>query len=273
MGSLLFYKKGETKMNKPNVSKITKDIKTVISKRSPEILTGIGIAGMITTTILAVKATPKALTLLEDAEYDKGEPLKATEKVKAAWKPYIPAVVTGTVSTACLIGASSVNARRNAALATAYQLSTTALSEYKEKVVETIGEKKEQVIRENIAKDKVEKNPVNSTKEVIITGKGKTLCCDLTFNQYFESDIDSIKKAINEINYRLTTGGEEYVSLNDFYDELGVPRIDIGEELGWNVSRDGLLDVSFSTTMSSDDRPCITIQYHVAPRYNYHKLM
>ena len=48
---------------KTNVSKIMKDIKITMSKRSPEILTGLGIAGMITTTVLAVKATPKAIKL------------------------------------------------------------------------------------------------------------------------------------------------------------------------------------------------------------------
>ena len=46
---------------KLNVSKLCKDAKVMVSKRSPEILTGLGIAGMITTTVLAVKATPKAL--------------------------------------------------------------------------------------------------------------------------------------------------------------------------------------------------------------------
>lgn len=255
-------------MNKLNLSAILKDAKTAIVKHSPEILTGIGIAGMITTTVLAVKATPKALRLLEDARYDKGEELTVQEKVKAAWKPYIPAIATGVASSACLIGANSVNARRNAALATAYQLSTTAFSEYKEQVVETLGEKKEEAIKEKVAKKKVEQNPPES-KEVIITGKGTTLCFDVAFGRYFESDIETIKRSINALNYRLLS--EVYVSLNDFYDELGIDRIDVGEDLGWNVGRDGMVEVSFGTAMSTDNRPCITLQYHVAPRYNYYK--
>ena len=255
---------------KPNLANLVKNAQTFAVKHSPEILTGIGVAGMITSTVLAVKATPKVLMLLEDAQYEKGEPLTATEKVKAAWKPYIPAVVTCAVSSACIIGANSVNLRRNAALATAYQLSSNALSEYKEKVIETIGEKKEQVINEKVAKERVDKNPVDS-KEVIITGRGKTLCCDVTFKQYFESDLEDIKKAVNNLNQRLLS--EEYVSLNDFYDELGIDRIDIGEDLGWNIGRDGLVEVTYGTAMASDGRPCITLQYHVAPRYNYYKLM
>ena len=141
---------------KLNVSKLCKDAKVMVSKRSPEILTGLGIAGMITTTVLAVKATPKAMKLLEEAKkdiFDNLDPedipenntdytdisLKPIEVVKVAWKPYISAAITGIASISCIIGASSVHAKRNAAIAAAYNLSQTALTEYKEKVVETIG--------------------------------------------------------------------------------------------------------------------------------------
>ena len=166
-------------MNKPNISKFFKKVKFNVSKHSPEILTGVGIAGMITTTVLAVKATPKAIELIEEEKQNREEmtesPMKTMEYVKVAWKPYIPAAVTCIVSTACLIGASSVNSKRNAALAAAYNLSKTALTEYKEKVVETIGEKKEQIVKEKVAKEKIEKNPVGKN-EIIITGKGDILC-------------------------------------------------------------------------------------------------
>lgn len=272
-------------MNKPDVSKMFTDIRKGISKHSPEILTGLGIAGMITTTVLAVKATPKALEKIQDAEIEKvdkqvkegKEPdelvkkLTAFETVKAAWKPYIPAAITGVVSVGCLVGASSVNARRNAALATAYQLSSTALSEYKEKVIETIGEKKEKTVRDKIAQDKVDKNPVEPSN-VIVTGSGKSLCYDPQFGQYFESTIDDIKKAVTELNYRMIDLGEEYVSLNDFYDELGVERIEVGEDLGWNIGRDGKVMVATSAAIAKNGTPCIVIHYEVAPKYNYFKL-
>ena len=122
-------------MNKLNLSNISKGIRTAVTKHSPEILTGIGITGMITTTIMAVRATPKALILIEE----RGNSLTPIETVKAAWTCYIPAAITGCLSIVCLIGASSVNVRRNAALAAAYTLSESALKEYQEKVVEHIG--------------------------------------------------------------------------------------------------------------------------------------
>lgn len=258
-------------MNKPNVAKFFRSAQLAVSKHSPEILTGIGIAGMITTTVLAVKATPKALKLIEEEkEENRVSKLTAVETVKATWKCYIPAAVTCTASVACLIGASSVSARRNAALATAYKLSETALTEYRDKVVETIGEKKEQAVRDAVAKEQTEKNPVGKS-EVIITQKGNTLCLDPLSKRYFKSDIERIKKAENELNRRMLHDMFGYVSVNDLYDELGLEHTDIGDELGWNVNQ--LIDIHISTQLASNDEPCIVLDYVVAPRYNYTTIM
>lgn len=208
-------------MHKPNVSKVYNDLKKATIKHSPEILTGIGIAGMVSTTVLAVKATPKALLLIENekkeqnrilreealAQHKEAIPiidrLKPIDTIKVAWKPYIPAVITGTLSMACLIGASSVNIRRNAALATAYSLSETALRDYREKVVETIGEKKEQVIREHVAQKKVDENPMKSAT-VMVTGGGQVLFLEPVSMRYFRSDVQTVRKVVNDLNYRLT---------------------------------------------------------------------
>lgn len=255
-------------MSKLNLSKLIKNTQFVLSKHSPEILTGLGIAGMITTTVLAVKATPKALRCIDDAAYEKEElSLTGVEKVKACWKCYIPAAITGTVSIVCLIGASSVNARRNTALATAYKLSETALTEYREKVVETIGEKKERNIKDAIAKDNVEKNPVMQ-QNVIITGKGDTLCYDKLFGRYFKSDIDALKKLENELNRRMFS--ESYISLNDFYYEVGLDGVDAGEDLGWNIDN-GYIDLNFSSQLSSDGQPCLVVSFNIPPKYEYYK--
>lgn len=270
-------------MNKSNFSKIVRSIQATVTKHSPEILTAMGIAGMATTVILAVKATPKALTLIED-EIDKQNDklieeaeakgldhcplvnkLKPVEVIKATWKCYIPAAVTGVMSTACIIGASAVNVKRNAALATAYTLSETALKEYQEKVIETIGEQKEQVVRDAIAKDKVDKDPV-SNREVIITEKGKTLCYDVFSGRYFESDIELLKKAENKLNRQMMD--EMYVSVNDLYYEIGLSGTRMGNEYGWNIDR-GLIDMRFSSQLSDDDRPCIVVDYYTPPQYNY----
>ena len=233
---------------------------------------------MLTTTVLAVKATPKALDLIEERAYEIYEgldedetkvPMTRLDKVKACWKCYIPAAITGATSVACLIGASSVHAKRNAALATVYKLSETALTEYKEKVVETIGEKKEKLIKDKVAEERVKKDPVTKN-EVFITEKGNTLCYDAISGRYFKSDIEAIKKAENEINKTLLN--DMYVSLNEFYDRLGLGHTRLGEELGWR-SDDGLSDLCFSSQIADDGTPCLVVDYSIAPRYDYSKII
>ena len=256
-------------MSKIKFKPLIKTINSGLAKHSPAILTALGITGMIGTTVLAVKATPKALDLMENKKEELGkDKLTVVETVKATWKCYVPAAITCATSAACLIGASSVHTKRNAALATAYKLSESALIEYRDKVVETIGEKKEQSVRDAIAKDHVEKNPVTNN-EVIITDKGYTLCYDELSGRYFYSDIEKIKKAANELNRQMLN--DMYVSVNELYYELGLEGTKLGEQMGWNVDR-GLIDLKFSATVSADDRPCIVLDYRVPPMYDYQNM-
>lgn len=259
-------------MNKLDISALLKDVKMAVSKHSPEILTGIGIAGMITTTILAVRATPKALDLIEnrkeELELEPGEELHPVETIKATWKCYVPAAITCVTSAACLIGASSVNLRRNAALMTAYNLSTTALAEYKDKVIETVGERKEQLIRNKVAEERTKKDPANPST-IIVTNAGNTRCMDNVTKRRFTSDIETIKRVVNELNRRMTHG-DDYISLNDFYYELGLEHCDIGDELGWNVIN-GLIEVEFDAVVDTDGVPCIVLTYPIAPKRGFNR--
>ena len=108
------------------------------------------------------------------------------------------------------------------------------------------------------------------TREVIITEKGNTLCYDAISGRYFKGDIDKIKKAEYELNRQMRD--EMYISLNDFYYEIGLDNIKIGDELGWNID-DGYIDLSFSSQLASDGTPCLVIDYSIAPRYNFGELM
>lgn len=270
-------------MKKPNMTNIVKTARAFTTKHSPEILTGIGIAGMITTTVLAVRATPKALELIESEKRKQNRKLleeakKAgndicnqvtklsyIEMVKVAWKPYISAVATGSISILCLVGASSVNTRRNAALATAYQLSTTALADYKEKVIETIGEKKEQTIRDKVAEKKVEETPATKS-EIIITEKGNTLCFDSFSSRYFKSDIEAIRRAENNLNKQLLA--HDYISLNDYFAEVGLRHTELGYQLGWRVDK-GLIELYFSSQLADDGTPCVVVNFENPPEYGY----
>lgn len=253
------------------INNFIKNTKCFLGKHSPEILTGIGVAGMVTSTVLAVKATPKALVLLEEARTNEDgtleDKLTILETVKVAWKPYVPAIAVGIASISCIIGASRVNYKRNAALATAYALSERTLINYRDKVIETLGEKKEKEVRDKISQDQIDRKPISSS-QVIITPKGNTLFMDSITGRYFRSDLDSIKKAVIELNMEISH--QNYISLNEFYSNIGLDRISNGDNLGWNIDN-GYVEIDYSTCLADNDEPCIVIDYISQPKYDFDK--
>lgn len=268
-------------MNKPNVNKYFKMATRVIKKRSPEILTGLGIAGMVTTTVLAVKATPKALTLIQDAEIEKvdeqvkegkgpdelDEKLTPVEVVKVAWKPYIPAVLLGTASAACLIGANSVHARRHAALYSAYKLSETALTEYKDKVKEIVPEKKVKEIKQKLADDKVDKVAKKDSKpRVIVSNDGDTWFVDPFTNEPFLSTTAKVDAAINKVNRQMMD--EMFASLSDLYDELGIDHTVNSDDIGWCID-DGLIESDFSDAVVRNGKAYVVMDFLKRPEYGF----
>ena len=254
-------------MSKEGLKRTIKSAGRVLTKYSPGILTGIGITGMIGATFMAVKATPKALYLIESKkEETEVEELTPVEAIKTCWKCYIPATLTTVLSAVCLIGASTVSAKRNAALATAYSISEAALREYQEKVVEVVGEKKEKAVRDAVAKNQIERDPVTKSEVVIIDSNSNTLCYEPLSGRYFKSTIDKIKKAEIKLDRQMIQ--EMYVSLNDFYWEIGLDGTDLGDKMGWNLSK-GYMDLSFSSQLANDGTPCAVIVYGIPPVYDY----
>lgn len=250
------------------MKKIFNDISEKMSKHSPEILVGVGIAGMFSTVVMSVKATPKVYSMIEKEKevrrLEEKPELTKVDILKMAWKPYLPAAIMFGCSTACIIGANSVNAKRNAVLSTACHISERALAEYRDKVVEVIGEEKEKEIRDKVSKDRMEKDPVSNN--TVILAKGDTLCYDTITGRYFKSDVDKIKKAENELNHILITG--DYCSLNEFYDMLDIPATEMGTAVGWNV-KNGLVEIYFSAQIADDGQPCVVVNYDIQPTYNF----
>lgn len=250
-------------MVQSKLASVVKDVQRAMKKHSPEILTGIGIAGMITTTVMAVRATPRAVKLLERKQLTSPDVLKPKDIVQTTWKCYIPAAITGAASVACLIGASSVNVRRNAALATAYTLSESALKEYQDKIVETIGEKREKEVRDSIAKDKLDRAHIED-RNVIVTGNGETPCYDPLTDRLFKSDIETLRRAENKLNKQMRD--EMCVMLNEFYSEIGLDECGLGEKLGWDIDK-GYIDLDFSSQLDKNGTPCLVLGHHNPPRY------
>lgn len=257
-------------MKKEAVAGVLKSLKISMKQHSPEILTGIGIAGMITTAVMAVRATPKALSLIEEREIEENKRLSKREKARTSWKCYVPSVIVGGASAACLIGGQSMNLRRNAALAAAYTVSEAALKEYQEKALEVVGEKKEQAIRDAVAKEKITKNPVSET-QILYTGHGDTLCYDAWSGRYFKSDIEVIRRAAHELNDQMRS--DNYISLNEFYGAIDLGETKMGDILGWNVEK-GYIQLVFSSQLAGDNTsfpstPCLVVDFRVPPQYEY----
>lgn len=253
-------------MNK-SITTFFKTVSIAVKKHSPEILTGLGVAGFVGSTILAVKATPKALAAIE-AEKKRQEVDKLTVKdtIKVAWKPYIPAAISGVTAAGCVIGANSIHLRRRAALATAYTLSETALREYKDAAVEALGEKKAEAIQDKIDKNNLEKHPI-SKSEVIIANGGNSVCFDDFSKRYFYSDHETIRRIQNDLNEELLNGINGNITLNELYYELGLePLHPMGDDLGWYVER-GKIKMHIGSGLTDDNRPCLVITHENPPTY------
>lgn len=258
-------------MRSNTLTSITNCAWKAVRKHAPEILTALGIAGFTTAAVMAVRVTPKARdqVMSDSRKNHDGDPHAYSKKemVASAWKYYAPAFGMGVTSAACMIFATSTNLRRNAALAAAYSISENALRDYQAKTLEMVGEEKEHEIRESIMKDRIEKNPI-PTSSIIITGKGKTLCYDPWSDRVFESDPDQIIKVANGLSRELLDSG--YVSLNDFYYELGLSGTRAGDKLGWRVeSGRSLIDPLFSGQLTADQRPCLAIDFTIQPSYGF----
>lgn len=246
-----------------------KSVKDFASKRSPEICVAAGIAGMIGAIIFTAKATIKAKEVVDETKEElEVNDLPKTEVIKRTWKYYIPAAVSFATSVTLIILADHEHNKRNAALSVTCAGLETTLNAYKEKIFETVGEKKAQQITDAVAKDRIEKNPISSN-EVIVTGKGDTLIYDSISGRYFKNNIENLRRILNDLNARLLN--YDYISLNEFYSEVKLPSIKLGDDLGWSM-KDGYIDMIFSAQIAENDEPCIVLDYRIAPRYDYRNL-
>lgn len=253
-----------------NLTEIAQCVGKFTADNSPAILTAIAVTGTVTTAYLAGKASFKAAQILDDMEtiaiQRKEDPATTKEKVEMTWKLFVPAAGTCVMTIACIIGANQIGNRRAAGMAAAYAISERALEQYKEKIVEKIGDRKEQVIRDEIAQDEVTTRPVS--REVLVFGSGDVLCFDKYSQRYFTSDVESLKAAQNFVNHMVNS--DFYASLTDFYDRIGLPATGFSNEVGWNADR--LMELQFSTTISDDNRPCIVVDFTVQPIRGYYRM-
>ena len=259
---------------------IAKRVEKFTVDNSPLILTVVGVTGTITTALLSVKGTIKAVRIIDqeriDREYLQNVPdprvygvreldLTRREMFKLVWKEYIPPVGVGVLTVVAIVGANQIGTRRAAALAAAYSMSEHAFTEYRDKVVEKMGLTKEKGVRDDLAQERVNKNPMGD-KQIIIAGSGDVICHEAFTGRYFNSSMEELKSAQNAINYQINNN--VYASLSDLYDRLGLKHTSESNEVGWNS--DKLLEMQFSTVLNDKGQPCLSFDYQVVPIRNYY---
>ena len=200
-----------------------------LHRNSPTILTVIGAVGVVATAILAVKATPKAVKQLEKATYEKGEDLTKLEVVQVAGPSYIPTVVMGAATIACMFGANALNKQKQASLASAYALVDRSFKEYRSKLIELKGEEVDREVRDAVVREHCDYHVIG----LDIPDKKMKFYDEISgrYVECYERDIIDAEYHLNR-NYIM----RGYSPLNEFYDFLGLPHTKEGEELGWSTS-------------------------------------
>ena len=221
--------------------------KLFLKRNGSTILTVLGGAGVVATAVTAVKATPKAIKLIEVYEEQKGEDLTTLEKVRVAGPNYIPAILIGAGTIACIFGANVLNKRNQASLMSAYALIDNSYKEYKKKAAELYGEEAHKEVISSIAKDKY--------TDDIRADDNKMLFYDEFSHRYFESTIEDVIKAEYNTNRQLQCNGGVY--LNEYYEFLGLEPSQVGTDLGWSS---GILESNYCAERIEFDHEKVTLE-------------
>lgn len=262
-----------------NLHRAAKQLERVVGNNSPSILTGIGVAGALMTAYLTGRAAYRSASELYEAKMmsmpkeghtltkeDFDNLLTKREKFEVVWKLYIPAAGVASFTIAAIVMANRVGTRRTAAMAAAYTLSERAFGEYKAKVVEKIGEVKEQRIRDEITEDNIKQAP---PPEIIVGGEGKSIVRD-NFGRYFEmSDaMETLKKAQNDFYYQVLH--QDYGSMSEFFNKVGIPANDMSENLGW--TNEMKFELDFTAVLDEKGRPVLAFDFVYPPKQRFWKV-
>lgn len=225
-------------------------------RNSSTILTVVGAIGTVATAVTAVQATPKALRLIEEAKYEKGEELTKWETFKVAAPVYITPTVIGVTTVACIFASEYLSQKERASLMGAYALLDQTHKKYRKKVNDIYGDDADKNVQTELAKDELKDN-------FEMEDPSKKLFYDIFSNQYFESTEEEVMEAQYKINRTLSIRG--YASAKEYYDFLGIPSVDGGEELGWSTGMNmdyywqEWIDFSHQHVIMEDNLECTII--------------
>lgn len=268
-GLLAFY---EEDIMKLPFKQIFASAKEFVRANTPSIMIGAGIISMGAAVISAARATPLALDRLDEKadELDVMPcDLTKTERFQAVWRCYVPAIILALTGTASIVGGHVIQIRRTIAIASAAALTEQAFAEYKAIAAEQLGEAGVTAVREKLADKKIEKanHAESNSIEELPTSSAAVRCLEPYSGRFFWSDANAIERAVNAANRILLDEGS--LSLNEFYDELGLDHIPPGEAIGWNYYRDQLIKIHFTARLAEGSRPVLVFDYDTRPSTNF----
>lgn len=215
-----------------------------LRREGPLLLSISGMIGVVATAVLVAKAEPKAMKIREGMHNERvndyrPEPTK-TDYFKATWKVYIPPVLVGTATIACIFASSFLNQKRQVSIASAYGLLNETYKQYRSAAKEVYGEDADTKIQAQIAKDSyVHAEDILGSAYVytpdLDPNSEKILCYDMIGQRYFRSTLAAILNAEYHLNRNLALRGT--ASANEFFEFLGIDKIESGDEIGWSMSR------------------------------------
>ena len=242
--------------------------KNMVQKHSPEILAGVGVVGVVASTVMACKATMKLNDILEESKEtrDKIREVEANPRYEEQYshedakkdltvnytqtavkiaKLYAPAVILGSASLGCLLASNDILRKRNAALSAAYMTVDKSFKEYRSRVAERFGEEVEKEIRYNIKAMEVENVIANEDgSETVVMEQAKVMDPNLysDYARFFDAASPCWQND-PEYNLMFLKAQQQYANdllkakgrlfLNEVYDMLGIDRTKAGQVVGW----------------------------------------
>lgn len=251
------------------MNKVIKAILKALNDHKTDIKFGVGVAGLLSTSVLVGIKTVKSVKDVENYK-ETHENVTTKDVIKVVLPNYILPVLTASASTGLVLSARKDLVTVNAGLAAACTFYETSIKDI-ENAIHSASEETREEITSKIAEKQVEKAPEQTTtivKEIIFEGSGDVPCYDAISKQRFNSKRETIREKINNLNFRMSSGQVFSVSLNEYYDELGLQHTEVGDEIGWNVV-DGLIDVYFSATTDDEGVPRLVVGFYNLPKYGF----
>lgn len=229
-------------------------LKVFVKKHGATILTCAGTVGVVATSVMAGKATIKAIDILKEHQ---DEELSIVDKMIVTLPAYIPTILMGTATISCILGANLLNKRHQASLLSAYAMLNSSYKEYKNKVTDLYGEEADEKIQEEIVKDHAD------------TDNEVTLFYDVRSDRFFESTLFKVQQAEYFLNRELIM--KDYAYLNEWYELLDLDIVENGYALGWTTCAclemywQPWLDFDHSRKTTEDGREYIAISFWEEP--------